>query len=102
MVWQALRQISLHCDGFIHAGGTADQFKELIDQIEAFRKEYGREDVPFEYQVVVTDVYDLDVSIVSAQNVNAVGDLGYLDYAGFAARVNDDGTVETLEGPKAQ
>lgn len=39
---------------------------------------------------------------MSAQNVNAVGNLGFINYAGWAGRLNDDGTIETLEGPKAQ
>ena len=31
---------------------------ELIDQIEVYRKEYGRDHLPMEYQAVVTDVWD--------------------------------------------
>ena len=56
----ALKRAALRGDGFIHAGGTADQFKELIDQIEAYRAEYGRADVPFEYQSMGAEAYSLD------------------------------------------
>lgn len=56
----ALRRAALRGDGFIHAGGTADEFKALIDQIEAFRKEYGRDQVPFEYQSMGAEAYSLD------------------------------------------
>jgi hypothetical protein len=33
---------------------------ELITQIEVFRKEYGRDELPMEYQAVVTDVWNAD------------------------------------------
>jgi probable F420-dependent oxidoreductase len=56
----ALKRAALRGDGFIHAGGTADQFKALIDQIEIFRKEYGRDQVPFEYQSMGAEAYSLD------------------------------------------
>jgi hypothetical protein len=32
----------------------------LIAEIEVFRKEYGRDHLPMEYQAVVTDVWDAD------------------------------------------
>jgi hypothetical protein len=33
---------------------------DLIAQIETYRKEYGRDHLPMEYQAVVTDVWDAD------------------------------------------
>ena len=36
----ALKRAALRGDGFIHAGGTIDDFKMIIDEIEGYRKEY--------------------------------------------------------------
>jgi len=36
------------------------QLLSLVSQIEAYRKEYGRDHLPMEYQAVVTDVWDAD------------------------------------------
>jgi probable F420-dependent oxidoreductase len=83
----ALKRAALRGDGFIHAGGTADQFKALIDQIEAFRKEYGREDVPFEYQSMGAEAYSLD-------GVKRLEDIG-VGEAIVAFRNPYDGTPDT-------
>ena len=56
----ALRRAARKADGFIHAGGTADDFKKLIDEIDGYRKEYGRENEPFEYQAMSADAFTLD------------------------------------------
>jgi hypothetical protein len=39
---------------------TSKKLLELIGRIEAYRKEYGRDHLPMEYQAVVTDVWDAD------------------------------------------
>ena len=44
----ALRRAARLGDGFIHAGGSAEEFAPLIGEIEEYRKEYGRDHLPFE------------------------------------------------------
>ena len=56
----ALRRAARLADGFIHAGGSAEEFKVLIDEIEGYRREYGREEVPFEYQAMSGDAFTPD------------------------------------------
>lgn len=56
----ALRRAARVADGFIHAGGTLDQMKALIDEIDGYRKEYGRDQLPFEYQSMGAEAFSLD------------------------------------------
>ena len=56
----ALRRAALRGDGFIHAGGTIDDLKSIIDEITGYRKEYGRDHLPFEYQSMGAEAFSLD------------------------------------------
>jgi len=56
----ALRRAALRGDGFIHAGGTSEDLKLLIDEINILRKEYGRDHLPFEIQSMGADAFSLD------------------------------------------
>ena len=56
----ALRRAALRGDGFIHAGGTFDQMKALVDEIDGYRKEYERDHLPFEYQSMGAEAFSLD------------------------------------------
>jgi probable F420-dependent oxidoreductase len=56
----ALRRAARLGDGFIHAGGSAAEFAVVIEEIEGYRREYGRQDVPFEYQAMSGDAFTLD------------------------------------------
>lgn len=78
----ALRRAARLADGFIHAGGSLEQLAGMIDQINAFRREFGRENEPFEYQAMTAEAFspdgvkrleDLGVeeSIVAFRNVYA-------------------------------
>lgn len=55
-----LRRAAKYGDGWSSAMLTSDQLVALIEQIEALRKEYGRDHLPMEYQGVVTDAWDAD------------------------------------------
>ena len=55
-----LKRAAKYGDGWSSAMLTSAKFIELMGQIEAYRKEYGRDHLPFEYQAVVTDVFDPD------------------------------------------
>lgn len=56
----ALKRAALRGDGFIHAGGTADDLKVLVDEIDGYRKEYGRDHLPFEVQSMGAEAFSLD------------------------------------------
>ena len=55
----ALKRAARIGDGWIHAGGTYETLKPLIEKLHAFRKEYGTDNKPFEFISVATDVFDL-------------------------------------------
>jgi probable F420-dependent oxidoreductase len=57
----ALRRAARLGDGFMHAGGGAAQDLDAqLAKLAAFRKEYGREQEPFEIHVISMDAYSLD------------------------------------------
>lgn len=56
----ALRRAARVADGFIHAGGSFDDLKGTIGQINDFRKEFGRDKEPFEYQSMSADAFSPD------------------------------------------
>ena len=56
----ALKRAALRGDGFIHAGGTADDLKILLDEINIYRKEYDRDHLPFEVQSMGAEAFSLD------------------------------------------
>ena len=56
----ALRRAAKRADGFIHAGGTLDDLKGLMAEIDSYRKEYGRDHLPFEVQSMGVEAFSLD------------------------------------------
>jgi probable F420-dependent oxidoreductase len=56
----ALRRAALRGDGFIHSGGSSEDFALVMGEINALRKEYGRDDLPFEYQSMGAEAFSLD------------------------------------------
>lgn len=83
----ALRRAALRADGFIHAGGTSDELKALVDEIDGYRKEYGRDHLPFEYQSMGAEAFSLD-------GVKKLEDIGVSEaVVGF--RNAYDGTPDT-------
>ena len=83
----ALRRAALRADGFIHAGGTSDELTALIDEIDGYRKEYGRDHLPFEYQSMGAEAFSLD-------GVKKLEDIGVSEaVVGF--RNAYDGTPDT-------
>jgi alkanesulfonate monooxygenase SsuD/methylene tetrahydromethanopterin reductase-like flavin-dependent oxidoreductase (luciferase family) len=55
-----LRRAAKYGDGWSSAMLPSKKLLPLVAEIEAFRKEYGRDHLPMEYQAVVTDVWDAD------------------------------------------
>ena len=56
----ALRRAARVADGFIHAGGSFDDLSSTVHQIDEYRKEYGREHLPFEYQSMGAEAFSID------------------------------------------
>ena len=83
----ALRRAALRADGFIHAGGTYDDLKVFVDEINGYRKEYGRDHLPFEYQSMGAEAFSLD-------GVKKLEDLG-VGEAIIGFRNPYDGTPDT-------
>jgi probable F420-dependent oxidoreductase len=56
----ALKRAARLCDGWMHAGGDAEELDRLIARLKALRAEYGREHEPFEIHVISMDAYSAD------------------------------------------
>jgi probable F420-dependent oxidoreductase len=56
----ALRRAARLGDGWIAAGGDLDSIKVMIDKIKEYRKEYGRDHLPFEFQAMTAEAYSAD------------------------------------------
>ena len=57
----ALRRAARLSDGWIAAGGKIDEYKTMIDTINEFRKEYGRDHLPFpQIQAMSHDSFSVD------------------------------------------
>ncbi len=56
----ALRRAALRGDGWIHAGGDADELARMLARVHELRAEYGREREPFEIHVISLDAFTVD------------------------------------------
>lgn len=56
----ALKRAARLGDGWMHAGGDADELNGYLARLKELRREYGREDDPFEIHVISLDAYTLD------------------------------------------
>jgi probable F420-dependent oxidoreductase len=56
----ALRRAARLGDGWIGAGGDFKSVKAMIDQINEYRREYGRDHLPFEFQAMTEEAYSAD------------------------------------------
>ncbi|MHA7835844.1 MAG: TIGR03619 family F420-dependent LLM class oxidoreductase [bacterium] len=56
----ALRRAARQADGFIHAGGSFEDLSATVSQIEEYRKAYGRDHLPFEYQSMSAEAFSVD------------------------------------------
>jgi probable F420-dependent oxidoreductase len=53
----ALRRAARLGDGWISAGSSLEQLQDLIGQIEGYRKDFGRDHLPFEYHAMTEAAY---------------------------------------------
>ena len=68
----ALKRAARLGDGWMHAGGGNEDFEKMLKRLSELRKEYGREDDPFEIHVISMEGYTLD-------GLNRLEDLGVTD-----------------------
>ena len=68
----ALRRAARSGDGWMHAGGDADALATLLGRLTELRREYGREQQPFEIHVIALDAY-------TVEGIRRLEDLGVTD-----------------------
>jgi hypothetical protein len=56
----ALRRAVRRGDGWMHAGGDADELDVLLGKLAKLRSEEGKQDEPFEIHVISMDAYSPD------------------------------------------
>ncbi len=87
----AMRRAVCKGDGWIHAGGNADELETLLARVAALRKEYGVANDPFEIHVISLDAYTHD-------GIRRLEDLGVSDVMiGFRNSYVMEQDSETLE-----
>jgi probable F420-dependent oxidoreductase len=87
----ALRRAARLGDGWMHAGGDADELKGQIDRLHDLRREYGRTDEPFEIHVISLDGWSVD-------GCRRLEDLGVTDViVGFRDAYQVAADTETLQ-----
>ena len=88
---RAMRRALRTGDGWIHAGGNADELEALLVRIKELRREYGRENDPFDIHVISMDAYSHD-------GIRRLEDLGITDVmVGFRNSYGLEQDTESLE-----
>jgi len=83
----ALRRAARVGDGWMHAGGDAETLQGLLDRLAELRREYGRENDPFEVHVISMDAFTLD-------GIKRLEDMGVTDaIVGFRNAYEADTTT---------
>jgi alkanesulfonate monooxygenase SsuD/methylene tetrahydromethanopterin reductase-like flavin-dependent oxidoreductase (luciferase family) len=83
----ALRRAARVGDGWMHAGGDAGELKNYLGKLKEFRKELGREKLPFEIHVISMDGFSVD-------GVKRLEDMGVTDtIVGFRNAYQKDETT---------
>jgi probable F420-dependent oxidoreductase len=65
----ALKRAARIGDGWMHAGGDPAELATYVERVKALRREYGRENVPFEVHASSLDAY----SVEGVQRLRAMG-----------------------------
>jgi alkanesulfonate monooxygenase SsuD/methylene tetrahydromethanopterin reductase-like flavin-dependent oxidoreductase (luciferase family) len=78
-------------DGWIHAGGSYDTLKPLIEKLNNFRKEFGTDNKPFEIHAITADAFNVD-------GVKRLEDIGVTECViGFRDSYKGEQDTKTLE-----
>jgi probable F420-dependent oxidoreductase len=87
----AMRRAVLKGDGWIHAGGDADKLDILLKRMGELRREYGKQNDPFEIHVISMDAYSPD-------GIRKLEDMGITDVmVGFRNSYTQGQDTERLE-----
>jgi probable F420-dependent oxidoreductase len=87
----AMRRAVRVGDGWIHAGGNADELETLLARVAELRREYGKQNDPFELHVISMDAYTYD-------GIRRLEDLGITDVmVGFRNSYVKEQDTESLE-----
>ena len=93
----ALRRAARVGEGWMHAGGDADELEGLINRVRELRRDYGRGAEPFEIHVISMDGFTIDgVKRLEAQGVTDVI-VGFRD-AYSPDTMNVDQKIAAIEG----
>ena len=93
----ALRRAARVGDGWMHAGGDADELEGLINRVRELRRDYGRDAEPFEIHVISMDGFTIDgVKRLEDQGVTDVI-VGFRD-AYSPDTMNVDQKIAAIEG----
>jgi len=85
----ALRRAARIGDGWMHAGGDAKELEGYLERLSEYRREYGRDQEPFEIHVISMDAYSVD-------GVKRLEDIGVTDaIVGFRNAYEPD--TQTVE-----
>jgi probable F420-dependent oxidoreductase len=68
----ALRRAARLGDGWMHAGGGPDSLPDMLDRLGRYRKEFGRQDEPFQVFATGLDAFSID-------GIRRLEDLGVTD-----------------------
>jgi alkanesulfonate monooxygenase SsuD/methylene tetrahydromethanopterin reductase-like flavin-dependent oxidoreductase (luciferase family) len=68
----ALRRAARRGDGWIHAGGDAEELTKMLGRVHELRAEYGRGHDPFEIHVISLDAFTVD-------GAHRLGEIGVTD-----------------------
>ena len=81
---RALRRAARLGDGWMHAGGDAEELKGYLARLAELRQEYGRDKAPYEIHVISMDGFTVD-------GVKRLEDMGVTDViVGFRNAYEDD------------
>ena len=87
----ALRRAARSGAGWLHGGGDPADLPDLLARLAALRRQYGREDQPFEVHVISTDAY-------SVAGVHQLEEAGVTDViVGFRWPYDPGPDTETLQ-----
>lgn len=87
----ALRRAVTRGDGWMHAGGDAEQLSKMLERIHELRVEHGREKDPFEVHVISLDAFTPD-------GVRRLEEMGVTDViVGFRNAYTEEKDTQTLE-----
>jgi len=87
----ALKRAARLGEGWMHAGGDAEEMNRMLARIHELRKEYGRESEPFEVHVISMDGF-------SADGVKRLEDQGVTDtIVGFHNAYQMEQDTQTLQ-----